>query len=107
MTVLRVCYKQGVRFDEAYYTSKHLPLVGTVMGPYGVNRIEMLKLTTAMDGSKPPYQVMFSAYFESAAGLQNAMQSPRIGEVLGDIQNFYDGMPDVFIGDLVPLAPGK
>jgi uncharacterized protein (TIGR02118 family) len=107
MTVLRVCYKQGVRFDEAYYTSKHLPLVGTVFGPYGVNRIEMLKLTATMDGSKPTYQVMFSAYFESAAGLQDAMRSPRIGEVLGDIRNFYDGTPDVFIGDLVPLAPGK
>lgn len=107
MTVLRVCYKHGVRFDEDYYTSKHLPLVGTVMGPYGVSRIEMLKLTTTMDGSKPPYQVMFSAYFESAAGLQNAMQSPRIGEVLGDIQNFYDGLPDVFTGDRVPLAPAR
>lgn len=46
---------------------------------------------------------MFSADFESAAALKNAMQSPRIGEVLGDIQNFYDGMPDVFIGELVAL----
>jgi uncharacterized protein (TIGR02118 family) len=103
MTVLRVCYKHGIRFDEGYYTSKHLPLVGSVMGPYGVKGVEMVNLTTTLDGSKPSYQVMFSAYFESAAGLKNAMQSPRIGEVLGDIQNFYDGMPDVFIGELVAL----
>lgn len=103
MTVLRVCYKNGVRFDEVYYVSKHLPLTAGVMGPYGVKGVEMVKVTTTADGSKPPYQVIFSAYFESAASLQNAMQSPRMGEVLGDIGNFYDGMPDVLIGEVVAL----
>lgn len=108
MMVLRVCYKQEVRFDEGYYTSKHFPLVGSVMGPFGIKGWEMMKLTTNLDGSKAPYQVMFSAYFESAAELQKAMESPRIGEVLGDIQNFYDGMPEVFIGELVALpGPAK
>jgi uncharacterized protein (TIGR02118 family) len=103
MTVLRVCYKHGVRFDEGYYTSKHLPLSGSVMGPHGLKSVELVKVATTADGSKPPYQVIFSAYFETAAGLQSAMQSPRIGEVLGDIQNFYDGMPDVLIGEVVAL----
>jgi uncharacterized protein (TIGR02118 family) len=104
MTVLRVCYKHGVRFDENYYISKHLPLTGSVMGPHGVTNLEMVRVTAAADGSNPPYQVIFSAYFESAAGLQNAMQSPRIGEVLSDIQNFYDGAPDVLIGEVVALS---
>jgi uncharacterized protein (TIGR02118 family) len=103
MTVLRVCYKHGVRFDEGYYLSKHLPLAAGVMGPYGVKGVEMVKVTTTADGSKPPYQVIFSAYFESAAGLQNAMRSPRMGEVLGDIRKFYDGTPDVLIGEAVAL----
>jgi uncharacterized protein (TIGR02118 family) len=105
MTVLRVCYKHGVRFDEGYYTSKHLPLSKAVMGPHGVTSVEMVKVATTADGSTPPYQVIFSAYFETAAVLQSAMKSPRIGEVLGDIQNFYDGMPDVLIGEVVAL-PG-
>ena len=104
MTVLRVCYKHGVRFDETYYLSKHLPLTAGVMAPYGVKNVEMVKVNMTADGSKPPYQVIFSAYFESAAALQNAMQSPRIGEVLGDIANFYDGMPDVLIGEVVALG---
>jgi uncharacterized protein (TIGR02118 family) len=103
MTVLRVCYKHGVPFDEGYYVSKHLPLAGSVMGPHGVKGVEMVRVTATADGSKPPYHVMFSAYFESAAGLQNAMQSPRMGEVLGDIQNSCDGMPDVLIGEVVAL----
>jgi uncharacterized protein (TIGR02118 family) len=103
MTVLRVCYKQGVTFDEAYYLAQHLPLVAGVMSPHGLKDMEMVRGIIAADGSTAPYQVMFSATFESAAALQRAMQDPRIGEVLGDIQNFYDGMPDVFIGEVVAL----
>jgi uncharacterized protein (TIGR02118 family) len=103
MSVLRVCYKHGVRFDAVYYISKHLPLAAGVMGPHGVKNVEMVKVTKTADGSKPPYQVILSAYFESAAGLQNAMQSPQMGGLLSDIQNFYDGMPDILIGEVVTL----
>jgi len=103
MTVLRVCYEHGVRFDEGYYLSKHLPLTESVMGPYGLKSVELLKVTARGDGSTPPYQMIFSAYFESAAALQTARQGPRMGEVLGDLQNFYDGMPDVLIGEVVAL----
>ena len=103
MTVLRVCYKHGVRFDESYYISRHLPLAGAVMGPHGVKSVEMINVTATPGGSTPPYQVIFSAYFDSAAGLQAAMQDPRIAEVMGDIANFHDGAPDVMIGDVVAI----
>jgi len=103
MTILRVCYKYGARFDQDYYVSKHLPLAGTVFGPHGLKNVEIMRVTATPDGSKPPYQLIFSAYFESAAGLQNAMQSPQMGQVLADVQNYYDGIPDVLIGELVAL----
>ena len=103
MTVVRVCYKHGIRFDEGYYISKHVPLAGGVMGPLGVKRVELIRVTATPDGSKPPYQIIFSAYFESAAALQNAMMSPQMGPVLADIPNFYDGMPDVLIGEVIAL----
>ena len=102
MTVLRVCYKPG-RFDEAYDKATHLPLVDRVMSPHGMKRMEMVKLTLTPDGSKPLYQVNFSAYFESAAGLQNALKDPKLGPVLDDIKNFHDGAPDIAIGDVVDL----
>lgn len=105
MTVLRVCYKSGVRFDEGYYLAQHLPLAGRILGPHGVKSVEVLKMTAAGAGAPAPYQVMFSAYFESAVALHNAMQDPRMGEVTGDIANFHDGIPDVLIGEVVPL-PG-
>jgi uncharacterized protein (TIGR02118 family) len=103
MTVVRVCYKHGIRFDEGYYISKHFPLAGRVLGALGMKRAELVKVTATPDGSKPPYQIIFSAYFESAAALQNAMMSPQMGPVLADIRNFYDGMPDILIGEVVAL----
>jgi uncharacterized protein (TIGR02118 family) len=102
MTVLRVCYKHGIRFDEGYYTSTHLPLVGSIIGG-AVKNIEVVKLTSAGDGSAPPYQMMFSAYFDSPSALESAMQNPRMPEVLADVQNFYDGMPELLIGQVVVL----
>ncbi|HZR26395.1 MAG TPA: EthD family reductase [Vicinamibacterales bacterium] len=97
MTVLRVCYKHGVRFDEGYYTAKHLPLVAGVFGPHGVRKVEMVKFDAA------PYQVMFSGYFDSPQALQNALKDPRTPEVMADIAKFYDGMPDVLTGEVVAL----
>lgn len=106
MSVLRVCYKHGVRFDEAYYVSKHLPLAASIMGPHGVKGVEMVKVSHTADGSKPPYQVIFTAYFASVAALQSAMQDPQLGLVLSDIQNFYDGVPEILIGEVVALPAG-
>ena len=103
MNVLRVCYKSGLRFDEGYYVSKHLPLAGSILGPYGVKSVEMVKVSATANGAQPPYQVIFSAYFESAAALQTALQNPRMGEVLDDIRNYHDGTPDMLVGEVVAL----
>jgi uncharacterized protein (TIGR02118 family) len=103
MAVLRVCYRQGVRFDEAYYVSKHLPLAKSIMGPHGVTSVEVVKVTAAADGSKPPYQLMFTAHFTSEAGLYSELQSPQLHQLMTDIRNFYDGTPDVLIGEVVPF----
>ena len=100
MAVLRVCYKQGVRFDEAYSVSKHSPLAGSIMGPHGVTS----RRGCEVDGSGgPPYQLMFTVHFASETGLYSALQSPQMNQVLSDIRNFYDGTPDVLIGEVVPL----
>ena len=102
MTVLRVCYKGGVRFDENYYISNHLPLVGGILGA-AIRNVEVVKMTSAGDGSAAPYQIMFSAYFESPAALQTARQHPRMPELLDDVKNFYDGVPELLIGEVIAL----
>jgi hypothetical protein len=44
---------------------------------------------------------MFTAHFASETGLRSALQSSQMPQVLSDIQNFYDGTPDVLIGDVL------
>jgi uncharacterized protein (TIGR02118 family) len=101
MTILRVCYRQGVRFDERYYFDKHLPMAGAILGPLGVKKVEVTKVSGSIPGSTPPYQFVFSAYFDSAADLQRCLGDPKISDVLADIKNYYDGETDVMIGETV------
>jgi uncharacterized protein (TIGR02118 family) len=103
MNVLRVCYKTGVRFDETYYVEKHLPLAASICRPLGMKSVKVAKFWATPDGSKPPYQLMFSGYFDSAADIEKVLASPRIGEILGDIPNYYDGTPDIMIGEVMEL----
>ena len=76
MTVLRVGYKAGVRFDLAYYTRKHLPLASDALGAYAVRNIEVVTCGPNPDGSHPPYQAMFSAYFTRSS-------SQTLGQIRG------------------------
>ena len=101
MTVLRVLYKYGVKFDEGYYVSKHLPLVHEVFRSLGVRDIEVVKALPAGDGPVPPYQFVFSAYFDSEAAIKAALRSPQIAPVLRDVAKFYDGIPETLIGEVL------
>jgi uncharacterized protein (TIGR02118 family) len=109
MAIIRVCYKPG-RFDEDYYLSKHLPLSASVFGPHGLTNVEVMRVASTPDGSPPQYQVIFSAHFDSAAGIQASMNDPRFAEVMADIPNYYDGaQPDLFIGEILetPLSSAQ
>ena len=91
MAVISVCYKHGVRMDEQYYLTKHVPLVERVWGAQGLERAEVRKVTAAADGSTPPYQIIFSVYFPSLETFQTALQHPTSAEVMNDIKNYYEG----------------
>jgi uncharacterized protein (TIGR02118 family) len=98
---LTVCYKHGVPLDEGYYTTKHAAILRQVWGPLGLERTEVRKIAAAADGSTPPYQVIWSGYFPSAEAVQAVLQNPASGEVVGDVANYYQGMPDIFIGEVL------
>jgi uncharacterized protein (TIGR02118 family) len=101
MTVLRVCYKQGGRFDEQYYLERHRPMAAAIMGPLGMRKSEVVKVSGSVPGFVAPYQFVFSAYFDSAAALQECMMDPRMSAVLADVPNYYAGEQDVLIGETI------
>jgi uncharacterized protein (TIGR02118 family) len=101
VAVITICYENGVRMDEGYYLTKHVPIVARVWGAQGLERTEIRKLTAAADGSTPPYQIIFSVYFPSLEAFQAALQHPSSAEALGDIKNYYDGTPDIFFGEVL------
>ena len=101
MAVISVCYKHGVRLDEQYYLTKHVPLVERVWGPQGLERVEVRKLTATVEGAAPPYQIIFSMYFPSLERFQTALQNPKSAEVMDDVKNYYDGMPEILFGEVL------
>jgi uncharacterized protein (TIGR02118 family) len=101
MTVLRVCYRQGVPFNEKYYFDTHIPMAGPIMGSLGVKKVEIVKVSGSVPGFTAPYQYVFSAYFDSPADLQRCLSDPKIGQVLDDVKNYYAGEQDVLVGETV------
>jgi uncharacterized protein (TIGR02118 family) len=101
MTVLRVCYRQGVPFDEKYYFDTHIPMAGAIMASLGVKKVEIVKVSGGVPGFSAPYQYVFSAYFDSSADLQRCMTDPKMDQVLGDVPNYFTGEQDVLVGETV------
>jgi uncharacterized protein (TIGR02118 family) len=99
--VLTVGYKRDVPLDESYYGTRHAEIIERVWGPLGLEGTEVRKLAATVDGSTPPYQIIWSGYFPSVQALQTVLENPASGEVVGDIPNYYEGAPDIFIGEVL------
>jgi len=55
----------------------------------------------SVPGFATPYQYVFSAYFDSPADVERCMADPRMGQVLGDVPNYFKGETDVMVGETV------
>ena len=98
MTMLKVCYKNGAPFNETYYYATHLQMAGAIMGSLGVKRTEIVTVSGSVPGFTTPYQFVFSAYFDSPADVQRCISDLRMGQVLGDVPNYFTGETDVIVG---------
>ena len=95
MAVFTVLYPaaDGAKFDEAYYTGTHIPLVKEAFAPTGLLNVQVLKGLAGGGGAPAPDVMMVNLTFRDAAALQASLGGPRAAEVMGDVANFTDIQP--------------
>jgi uncharacterized protein (TIGR02118 family) len=90
----------GARFDHAYYSGTHMPLLKARMGDacryYTVDK----GLAGGTPGSEPTYVGMCHIFCDSAESFQAAF-GPHAKEILGDIANYTDLAPVMQISEVV------
>jgi len=90
-------HKPGARFDEAYYLSKHMPMVQEKLGPHGMTSWSVDKGLGGMaPGSSPDYVMQAHLLIDSVEGLQKGMAAEGAA-IMGDIGNYTDIQPVVQI----------
>lgn len=93
-------YKDGARFDHAYYRDTHMPLVKARMGDkclyYTVDR----GLGGGAPGTPPAYVGMCHIFANSIEDFQVGM-GPHMGEIQADIANYTDIAPVMQISEVV------
>ncbi len=103
MAVFTVLYPaaDGAKFDEAYYTGTHIPLVKEAFTPTGLAGVQILKGLGGAGGAAAPYLMMVNLTFRDAAALQASLGGPRAAEVMADVANFTDIQPVAQISAVV------
>ena len=93
-------FQPGMRFDHDYYRDKHMPLVAKRLGSacryYTVDK----GLAAGAPGAQLPFAAACSIYSDSIEGLQAAL-NPHVQEIMGDIANYTDAQPVIWVSDAV------
>lgn len=85
-------------FDLNYYTTKHMEIVANYIGAH----IERTLITKGIAGgadSPPGFHAVATLEFADKGALDDAMAAS--GPVLADIPNFYNGQPQMLIGEVI------
>lgn len=89
----------GAKFDMAYYTSNHMPMVQKKCGPACKSIAADLGLGGGEPGSQPTYIAIGYLTFESVEAFQAAF-GPHAGPILADIPNYTNTQPVIQISEI-------
>lgn len=87
------------RFDMAYYTSKHMPMVKQKCGAACKSIAADLGIGAGEPGSKAPYVAIGHLTFESVDAFQKAF-GPHAAEIMADIPNYTNAKPVIQISEI-------
>lgn len=100
MTVsLQVLYPTDneTTFDHAYYGSKHMKIVDEHMGSF-IKSTTIVKGVAGGPDTPPGFHAIATIIFENQDTLNAALAAG--GAAMADIPNFYNGQPQVLIGEV-------
>jgi len=94
MIILSVLYPRTGEswFDYGYYLEKHVPLVQSRLSPMGLERAEIMRGNSALDGSSAGFELIGFLGFSSLEAMQNGLAAHG-NEILADIPNFTNVQP--------------
>lgn len=88
----------GARFDMAYYTSKHMPMVQRLVTTCKGISAEQ-GVAGGAPGSQPTYIAIGHLLFDSVQAFQTGF-GPHSEEILGDIPNYTNTQPVIQISEI-------
>lgn len=83
---------------DAYYKSKHLPLVNQIEG---VLKFEITRILSGPGGSPSDHYLLAELYFRDEAQMQESMSSPEGQATTDDLANFATTGVQILIGHTV------
>ena len=92
-------YNADTKFDMAYYTTKHMPMVKQLCAPACKSIAVDSGLSGGEPGSKPAYIAVGYLTFDSVEAFQKAF-APHAGQILGDIPNYTNVQPVLQISEI-------
>ena len=90
---------EGARFDWAYYTGSHLPLVRRKLGAALKGLSIEQGLAGGDPGSPPPFAAVAVLSFDSVEAFQAAF-APQAAEIMSDIPKYTTIEPVIQISDV-------
>ena len=88
----------GARFDMAYYTSKHMPMVQRLVTTCKGIAAEK-GVAGGTPGSQPTYIAIGHLLFDSVQAFQSGF-GPHAQEIMGDIPNYTNTQPVIQVSEI-------
>lgn len=92
-----------LRFDEAYYRSRHLPMLKRALG----DELTGMSLARGLQGGAPDAPPVFGySLFLDVRSRDGFLQAfgAHAEEILGDVPNYTNASPQLEIAETVPVA---
>lgn len=90
----------GVRFDMAYYTDRHMPMVQARIGAACTGFTVDAGMAGGAPGQAAPY-VAIGALMVTSVEAFGAAMGQHGAEIMGDISNYTDAQPIVQISEIL------